>query len=182
MYSEWKFGFDTSARVTCVIDADSIIRYCNPAWDHFALQNNARRATMDYVLGQPLFDYIPAILEAHYRKLVDTARLGREGAGSDYECHSLDKFRVYHLTVLPIPQTDLLAMVHSLRVERAMTFNALDGSAYHRGPGNVVTMCAQCRRAKNNHQQWNWVPDFVTTPPPRISHGICPDCTMYLHT
>jgi hypothetical protein len=182
MSSEWQDRFDKSASVTCVIDVDSKIIYCNPQWDRFALDNNGPGATAHHVLGTSLFAYVPDVLEPHYRRLVETSRRESTGAGSDYECHSAGEFTVYHLALLPIPRTDLLAMVHSLRVERPMNMYPLNVSAYHHGPGNVVTMCAQCRRTRNNHHHlWNWVPDFVKTPPRRVSHGICPDCTMYLY-
>jgi hypothetical protein len=182
MPCEWLDRFEKSASVTCVIDADSTIIYCNPAWNAFAFDNNGECATSSYVLGKSLFSYVPSALEPHYRKLLAASRVGRKGAGSDYECHSVDKFRKYHMEVLPIPGSDLLAMVHSLRVEQAMTFERRQHSDYHHGPGNVVTMCAHCRRAKNNqHSLWEWVPDFIKAPPMRISHGICPDCTMYLY-
>jgi hypothetical protein len=182
MPGEWQARFETSASVTCAIDVDSTIVYCNPAWNVFAIQNNGNHATADYVLGRSLFAYIPATLAPHYRKIVETSRVRRHGAGSDYQCHSTDKFRTYRLMVFPIPHTDLLAMVHSLRVERAMTYKPLNVSSYHHGPGNVVTMCAQCRRTRNSHDgDWNWVPEFIRSPPMRISHGICPECTMYLY-
>jgi hypothetical protein len=182
MSDKWKRRFETSASVTCVIDADSTIIYCNPAWDDFALRNGGERATTRDVVGRALFDYIPSVLEPHHRKLIATSRLEIGGAATDYNCHTIDKFRRYHLKILPIPHTDLLAMVHSFRVERPLTFESRPVSEYHHGPGSVVTMCAQCRRVKNNRDcLWDWVPDFVSAPPQRTSHGICPDCTMYLY-
>jgi hypothetical protein len=180
MSSAWQDRFDESTSVTCVISGDSTIVYCNPAWDLFAEQNNGPCATTGHVLGRPFFSYIPAVLKQHYRAIVDRARVRRELAESDYQCHSIHKFRKYHLTLLPIPGTDLLAMVHSLLVERPMPFEPQAASAYHHGAGNVVTMCAQCRRTRNTQQHWNWVPEFITTPPRRISHAICQDCMMYL--
>jgi hypothetical protein len=177
---EWQARFEKSASVTCVIDADSTIIYCNPRWNAFALENDGACATTKHVLGGSLFSYIPAVFEPHYRKLVDTSRLEHRVTGCDYECHSGEKFRKYHLKLLPVPRTDLLAMVHSLRVERDLVFESVEPSRYSHG--SVVTMCAQCRRTKNHHHRlWDWVPDFVKAPPRRISHGICPDCTMYLY-
>jgi hypothetical protein len=155
MSSGWQTRFDESTSVTCVIDADSKIVYCNPAWNRFALQNNAPQATAGHVVGRSLFSYIPAVLEQHYRELVEMARARRELVGTDYECHNIHKFRQYHLTVLPIPQTSLMAMVHSLRVERPVTFEPHRASSYHRGAGNVVTMCAQCRRTRDALRHWN---------------------------
>jgi hypothetical protein len=182
MSGEWQAQFERSASEICVIDVDYRIIYCNPSWDLFALQNDRSGATASHVLGRSFFAFVPRVLHSHYRTLVETSRLERKGAGRDYECHSPDKFRMYHLMVLPIPGTDLTAMVHSLRVERPMIFRPLNVSAYHHGPGNIVTMCAQCRRTKNNQRHhWNWVPEFVKNPPRRISHGICPECTMYLY-
>jgi hypothetical protein len=75
-----------------------------------------------------LFAYLPTVLEQHYRKLVNTSRIKRKGGESDYECHSTDCVSLYHLKVLPVPHTDLLAMVYSLRVERSMTFEPLEAS------------------------------------------------------
>lgn len=182
MPEKWRRRFETSASVTCVIDVDSVITYCNPAWDAFALRNGGACATSRKVLGSSLYDYVPGVLQPHYRKIIEASRLNLRGGGTDYECNTPGSFRIYHMAVLPIPNTDLLAMVHSLRIERSPTFEPQRVSAYHRGPGNVVTMCAQCRRSKNNQNcVWNWVPEFVRTPPQRVSHGICPDCTMYLY-
>ena len=181
MPKEWEAQFHKSASVTCVIEADSTIIYCNPAWDRFALQNNGIGATADYVVGRWLFAYIPAVLKLHYRKLIDTARRDRRIVAQDYECPSADMFQKYHLKILPIPHTNLVAMVHSLCFKHAMDIETVLPTAYHHGTGNVVTMCAQCRRTKRTDpSRWDWLPDFVRTPPRRVSHGICPDCAMYL--
>ncbi len=178
----WEWRFEKSSSVTCVIDAEDTIIYCNPAWDTFALQNNGAGATASHVLGRSLLAYIPLVLKSHYRKLIAAASQQKRVLGSNYECHRADLFRQYYLKLLPIPDTSLLAMVHSLYFERAMTLAAVHPSACKHGPDDVVTMCAQCRCTRMSGTcHWIWVPDFVQSPPRRISHGICPDCTMYLY-
>ncbi|MFZ0687522.1 MAG: PAS domain-containing protein [Terriglobales bacterium] len=179
-FGQWQTRFENSSSVTCVLDEGRRLIYCNPAWDAFALYNNGIRATSRHVLGQQLFDYIPEVLQDHYDRLLLRAALGRKIVGSDYECNTDGKFRKFRLVLLPIPKTNLLAMVHALRIERPMTLPSLD-PAICRFPNKAVTMCAQCRRTKGGDCRWNWVPDFVRNPPERVSHGICPECMMYLY-
>ena len=30
-------------------------------------------------------------------------------------------------------------------------------------------------------ESWDWVPAFVAQPPSKISHGLCPLCTVYYY-
>jgi PAS domain-containing protein len=177
----WRAIFEQSPSSTCVINADHTIVYCNPAWDSFALQNNGELATSSHVEGQNLLDYIPSVLHPYYRKLIATTMEEQKVTGRDYTCHSEDAFRMYRLVLIPIPATKLLAMEHTQRIARPMDLRPVDYLGYRDGTGHVVTMCAQCRRTKGTQaSQWDWVPEFVRNPPPRVSHGICPDCLVQL--
>jgi hypothetical protein len=175
----WRARFQQSDSVTCVLDATARIIFCNPAWDAFALRNDGERATLGNVLGHSIYEYIPSVLENHYRKLISSALVSRNITGADYECNSPDLFRSYRLLLLPIPDTDLVAMVHALRLERAMSDKKVPAASY-RSWGPAVVMCAQCRRTKREDGHWDWVPDFLRNPPRRISHAICQDCMMYV--
>jgi hypothetical protein len=182
MSGEWKTRFETSAGMTCVIDSKSTIVYCNPAWDYFARRNDGERATSSYVVGHAYLAYIPEVLLPRYRQLITNATVERAVCGEDYEGRSAQAYYRYRLTLLPIPGTSLVAMVHSVFVERAVPQQPMRASEYHHGPGKVVTMCAQCRRTRRNpNHHWDWVPEFVKTAPRRVSHGICPECTMLLY-
>jgi hypothetical protein len=182
MSEGWRDQFENSEDVACVIDRNTIIVYCNPRWDSFALRNGGPRAAGGHVKGRSLFSYIPSVLEPYYRKIIGTAISERKVGESDYECHSADKFCVYRLRLLPIAGTKLLAMVHSLRTEGDITLETRDRSADERSPGEAVSMCAHCRRTWNRKLlQWDWVPDFVRTPPPVVTHGLCPRCAKRLY-
>jgi hypothetical protein len=175
----WRSTFQQSGSVTCVLKANTEIIYCNPAWDTFALSNHGERATGRCVLGHSIYEYIPSVLESHYKKLIGAALGERKIGASDYQCNSPDLFRSYRLLLLPIPETDLLAMVHFLRLEQTMFDKGVPAANYH-SSGPAVVMCAECRRTKREDGDWDWVPEYLKSPPPRVSHAICQDCMLYV--
>jgi hypothetical protein len=103
--------------------------------------------TANYVVERSFFAYTLAILEPAHREPINTTIFEFAVVGTDYECHSPDTFRIYHLKILLIPHTDLLAIAHSLRVKHAMTFDVARNMLSSRLHG-VVAMCAQRRRTK----------------------------------
>ncbi len=179
---EWRKQFDKSNNVTCVLDQDSRIVYCNPAWDRFALSNAGDGAVASKVSGVSLFDCIPPVLHDHYRTLLDRARADRKILHAEYECNSPDVYREFQMNITPIPGTEWLALVHSLRVEAPIPYESLPLTNDDYRVDELIVMCAQCRRTRHPTQlRWDWIPDFVRSMPRRVSHGVCDACMVYLY-
>ena len=173
----WRTQFDRDETVTCVLDAAFTIVYCNPAWDRFALANDGESAMASKICGTPLFRYVPRVLEYHFSKLFERAREKRELVTADYECNSPDVFRRFCMRVSPIPATTLLAVLHPLLVHGDIPYPSFRSTDHDYGRGELVTMCAQCRRTKRLHDNcWDWVPEFVRNLPSRVGGGVCQEC------
>jgi hypothetical protein len=55
----------------------------------------------------------------------------------------------------------------------------VEESRYHNEHG-LLTMCANCRRTRRSAGiDWDWVPEFLHSPPGRVSHGLCTVCQEY---
>ncbi len=173
----WRTQFEQSECVTCVLDVAFQIIYCNPAWDRFAIANNGESALASRICGTPLFRYLPGVLEYHYLKLFERAREKHELVTAEYECNSPDVFRKFRIHISPIPATSLLAVVHSLLAHGDIPYAICRSTDHDYGVGELVSMCVQCRRTKRLRDHcWDWVPEFLRTPPARVSYGICQEC------
>ena len=173
----WRTQFDRNEAATCVLDVSLTIVYCNPAWDRFALANNGESAVASRICGTPLFRYVPRVLEYHFLKLFERAREKHELVTANYECNSPDVFRKFCMHISAIPATSLLAVVHQPLAHGDIPYPAFHTSDHDYGIGELVIMCAQCRRTKRLYDNyWDWVPNFLSNPPARVSYGICQEC------
>ena len=175
--NSWQGPFDESENLICVIDEKFQVVYCNRAWDLAATGSGVEQATGGRLRGQSLLRCVPRCLEYHYSKLLETAREKHTVVVTDYECNTPNRYRKFRMTIAPVPETSLLSIVHSIMMECPIPYrvhSAVDGDY---GLGEVVTMCAQCRRTKLLHDNvWDWVPEFVHQAPRRVSHGVCDEC------
>ena len=119
----------------------------------------------------------PGFLEYHFSKLFERAREKHELVTADYECNSPDVFRKFCMHISPIPATALLAIEHRLVTHGDIPYPVFRSTDNDYGIGQLVLMCAQCRRTKRLHDNyWDWVPEFLRNPPARVSSGICQEC------
>jgi hypothetical protein len=80
------------------------------------------------------------------------------------------------------PVDGQLLVVNALLVEAAHPgdpFPGIEGS--YRNSDGILVMCSNCRRTKTNKPpaRWDWVPEFVGSRPPQVSHGLCQPCYEY---
>ena len=169
--------FELSENLTCFVDDTSRIVHCNHAWDRAARDNGVEQAVGVRLRGTSLLDYIPGVLQYHYSKLLERAREKRTIVFTDYECNTPDLFRSFNLSIVPVPESPLLALVHTLLKKSVIPYPVCSPATHEYGFESSVTMCAQCRRSKRLRDNiWEWVPDFVRNRPPRVTHGICDNC------
>ncbi len=177
-----------SGNVSCVLDENLRLAYCNPAWDHFALKNGGDAAMAKRVVGTQLFDFIPDVLRVFYDQLFEVARATLQMRPHDYECSSPTTYRLFRMEVRPLPSSAGFVVVHALRVEHPhgsdRTSSPPWADRYCNSDG-IITMCAHCRKTKHVAEPdvWDWVPEYLgpAAPRARISHGLCGPCFAYFY-
>ena len=170
--------------VSYVLDADLAFVYCNPAWDHFAIENGAPGLAEGTILGSPLFAVIPDELRPLYANAFAHVRQTGEVWQCTYECSSPQKFRQFRMRIhWLIP--DLFLVTNTLAIEAAhanISNGNLDG---YLSPGGAISMCSHCRctRRIDAPEQWDFVPTHLELSPKvaKISHGLCPICRTYFY-
>jgi|AntRauTorcE11897_2_1112592.scaffolds.fasta_scaffold30236_2 hypothetical protein len=171
------------------IDRDGALVYVNAGWHRFAMNNGGQPDIGDnWSLGANYFDAIGPPLESFYRDLVGRApAFGEDQAPLShcYQCPGARVYREYNMLIYALPDQAGHLIVNSRVVERR------HDPETHR-PGSpefdsyldehgLVRQCAHCRRMASRAEpgRWDWVPAWVETPPPNLSHGICPVCMEY---
>jgi hypothetical protein len=170
--------------VVYMLDADFRLAYCNKAWDEFAEHNGGAHLRRIEQVGRLVLDAIPEPLKAFYRSVFERSLAKQRPWEHSYECSSPECYREFHMQVLPLQAPPRLVVVNSLVVERAHErIRQAPLTAAYRTPGGVIGMCMHCRRTRRNDEPdiWDWVPEFLATPPDNVSHGLCTTCFRYYY-
>jgi hypothetical protein len=172
---------ESDPNVTFVLDRELRIIHCNAAWDRFAVENSGTALLRPAPYGRSVLDVVPDRLRSLYATAYRSVWLSRTPWHHHYECSSADIYRFLRMQVHLSSREDLLIVVNTLIEERphgATRQPKIPSSIYH-GPGEVVTMCSNCRRTcRSDMVTWDWVPDYVRNPPKLVAFGICGSCSI----
>jgi hypothetical protein len=175
-------ALNASGNISCLVDSEYRIVFCNRAWDSFALENDGAGCLRRAIVGCSLFDAIPQVLRPYYLRAFQAAQSSRVPFAVDYECSEPDTYRLFRMQIFPL-LPEGYAVVHSLRVEHPHKDPGLGPSEIYRGAEGIITMCAHCRRTRRATEPtvWDWVPEYLRSKTLRVSHGLCPPCHHYFY-
>ncbi len=173
-------GLEKSPVIACVVDPANQIVFCNSAWDRFARSNGGSEAVADRVIGRDLLSVCADSVRPFYRQFFEVARKTRVPVSHGYHCSSPEYLRVFRMTVAL--HGDFLVLRHAL-LEQGPHTAAPAEPAPRYIQSDIVTLCANCRRARNwEAASWDWVPLFLRSQDRyRFSHGMCPDCQNFYY-
>lgn len=165
--------------VAYLLSSDFRILSVNEGFWRFA-QANGAIGLAESLGRQSIFVGVPQPLRDFYIGGFERARATGKPWEHEYECSSPERFRRFHMTVYWVEQ-DKYVVVHSRRIESAHSRLECAPSDARYVRDGVIKMCSHCRRVENpeGHESWDWVPDYVRQPTPRISHGLCPPCGAF---
>jgi hypothetical protein len=175
--------YDDGTSTIYALDLELRITYHNAAWDRFAVENGAPQLAGSSVIGQPIADAVPERLKGFYEKAFRGVIESTQMWEHLYECSSPDLYRRFHMRVLPYGKNGLI-VIHSKVAETAVGDLTRAPQYEYVGRGGMVTMCSHCRRtlrAGFQGESWDWVREFIVSPPERCSHGLCPACVAHYY-
>lgn len=170
------------------LDADMRLAYLNPAWFAFAEANGGMPAVArDWGLGRCVLDACPPVIRAFYAQALTTALQQDKRWDHDYECSSPDLRRHMRLSAYPLGDHGGLLVVNALVVETPRKTGVSSGPAFNQADYadeyGIVHQCAHCRKTRrmSGLRHWDWVPQFVVSPQPMISHDLCDVCLDFYY-
>ena len=161
-----------------LLSAELRLVHTNLGWIRFALANGGEGMVPRWGLGTRVIDAIPAGLQELYRKGFERVLAFGVDWVHDYECSSADQYREFRMTVSRMEHAHLMVSHALLELRHHLRSSQPPDDALYRRDGLIV-MCAYCRRVSTQTlatPRWDWVADYVTDPPPNLTHGICPLC------
>lgn len=173
-------ALDREPSVVIGLWSDGRIALLNAAWRRFAEENDGADALRRWPIGGDFLSGISGVLRDYYRRAFASVRAQGRPWEQSYQCHSPRVRRQFRLRVLPLEQHALL-LIHSAIVESAAPPRDADigasALAEYVGPSGMVRQCSNCRRTQHGTREgWHWVRDYVSHPPPNVTHGICDIC------
>ena len=176
-------ALEANRDVIYVLDRHERIIYCNAAWDAFASQNKARHLERDNLVGRDSLNGVPSFLRQFYLSVYNLVFCTQRPWQHDCQCSSPEKYRAFHMRVLPLSRSYLL-IENSLLVERShrRKYHTRRDAQYINRYGWII-MCSHCRRSehfnRDGKREWHWIPSYLGATPAPVSHGICPACVSY---
>ncbi|MCB9540753.1 MAG: hypothetical protein H6704_31415 [Myxococcales bacterium] len=165
-----------------VLDADLRIERTNAGWRAFARANDGAAVLRDWGLGRRVTDAItPETVRAFHVDLLRRAFDAPDPITHDYQCPSAATQRRFRMTVHPTVEGRLV-VVHTLLAEVEPTASPRDPADVYVARG-ITTMCCHCRHTARVDVPgaWDWVPHYLASPPPLVSHGLCPTCDAFYY-
>ncbi len=175
------------------VDRDLKIGYTNASWAEFGRQNNAPDALLqpENLLRKPLLEFISGPVTELYKVLLHYVLDCGETYQQQYECSTPRMFRLFRMTIHPLPITRLstegLLIINSLAVQNDFPEHdgdtAVPNAAKYISSDGQMVMCSNCRRVRHidNRERWDWVPTYLESAPVPISHGLCQVCLDYYY-
>lgn len=163
-----------------VLSAEWRLLRVNDGWTRFARENGGEALLDRWHEGSSIDGVIPAELWPFYRDAFARVHSTGNHWEHNYECSSADLYRSMHMVVYPVEPGAVL-VVSSPVVVRAHTREAVSAAEYEHG--GVIVACCHCRRFRSPHDKssWHWVPDYLRSPPPKVSHGLCQACLAHYY-
>ncbi len=169
------------------IDADGRISFVNSEWLAFASENGLETDAQTE-LGRSLFSVIADEETRHiYKLLIERTRSSQQALEFGYRCDAPDRRRWMQMRMRYLAESDEVEFASRLlRAETRphMPLIALD--RIRPASQRILAMCSWCKSVLAE-QTWVEVEQaviqlrlFATHAMPRISHGICPDCSKRL--
>jgi len=160
------------------------LAFVNVGWFRFAEFNNGEPGiSSKWRIGASILDGIAEPLRGFFAEHFERCLRERRPWEHVYECSSAEKFRLFHMTTFPLGNAEGLLVVNSLRQEVAHTSVGCPPlDELYRNEHGIVTQCGHCRRVRRrqeDNETWDWVPAWVTSPPPNTSHGLCEPCVGF---
>jgi hypothetical protein len=166
---------------TLHVDARDMITFVDAQWLTFAIENDTPSLTIESVVGTSLWTHISdAATRQIYEILSRRVRRGGEPAMVPFRCDGPTVRRHMQMSILPRPENSLEYRSLLLAEERRGQLD-LFSPDIQRGE-HLVVMCSWCKRIRGliwmeAEEAIREMGLFKSSPAPRLSHGICPQCT-----
>jgi hypothetical protein len=164
------------------INHEDVITSVSEAWLNFATENASAHLTEPNVLGRSLWSFISnRETQAIYQIIVQKVRKLNAFIRVPYRCDSAEQRRFMELEISGLPEGGVRFKSKCLREEPREHVDLLDPRVEH--SSSFIIMCSWCKQVQAGEEQWLEVEElvrlkslFYTPSPPKISHGVCPQC------
>jgi len=166
------------------VDEDDRLIHLNANWYQFAEANQAKELTNPAILNCSIWDFIvDSETRAIYEMLFAKVRISKEVVDFPFRCDTPTLRRFMRMELQPQPNDAILFTSRVTQVETRPCAYWLDMSLVR--SETFVTICSWCKRVELPYGYWCEVEDavetlglFGTTHSPRLTHGMCPECSL----
>ena len=159
---------------------DLTLAYVNLGWKDFAIRNGGEPLlSLNWSIGCCVQDAIAPVLRPFYAENYAKCLRERRPWEHRYECSSAELIREFVMMTYPLGEEEGLLVINSLVQQTSHTRSAHEPlDILYRHESGHIKQCCHCRRVQRCGAvtTWDWVPDWVTSPPRNTSHGICEPC------
>jgi len=174
---------EATADNVLITNSDLALCAANSSFVRFLEANGgAAGSTADW-LGTSVIDRMTKPVSNYYQDAFERLLSTAGTWDHDYECHSPDLNRRFHLSCYTLPASAGLVMTHHLVHEGPHSDVAVAVAEVHVSPEGFVVQCSHCRKIRNHerHEGWDWVPTLLEPATSNVSHTFCAPCLDHFY-
>ena len=164
------------------VDQSDRLRSFNDAWSDFARENGAAELGGERIEGSVLWDHLDEETTQLYRRMLHRLRDGAPDIRFSFRCDAPDRRRLLAMHMSSLGGGNIAFVVTPLAEQERPTVDLLDSTLPRTDA--FVLICAWCKLVELPSGAWVEVEAaipalglFDRDAYPRLSHGICPECS-----
>ena len=175
-------SFENSNDCIYFLDSDFFVRGYNSAYYNFAMANGATDFNKSLGIGSNLLNSLPKALKSYFLNAFAIAKENQTIFSHDFECSSIDTYRLYHQTAYPLPNNKGFVITNHCFINNHREDKAVALSEQHVDSNNLIIQCCGCQKLKNQkYLRWDWVPSMLSNDKANVSHSICHNYKSHLY-
>lgn len=164
------------------LDSDFYVKGYNSAYYNFAMANGAKDFDQSVGIGSNLLNSLPNQLKSYFIDSFAIAKQNQTIFSHDFECSSLDTYRLYHQTAYPLPNHKGFVISNHCFINNLRQDLQVALSDEHIDNNSIIVQCCGCQKTKNKKShQWDWIPTLSTDEQERVSHSVCHNCKSHFY-
>lgn len=182
---EANFAFlEGSPDPSFALDASMCLAYVNPAYLTFGCSNGGLHSVDTFEgIGTFIGDFMSEPLRQFYLDAYKMVMGNRKTWNHDYDCSSESLYRRFRQSAYPLPRKGMVVINHLIEERAHSATSDQPIKAVYLNNKGLIAQCSHCRKVRRYQggMRWDWVSEWVASPPEEVTHSLCEPCTDYYY-
>ena len=166
------------------VDASMRLAYVNRSYIAFGCANGGLGEQDSFsgigtYIGDVMNDPLRQFYLMAYGTLIETDKTWNH----EYDCSSPTLYRRYLQSTFPLAGKGLVVINRLLKEQSHTVESEPPIKDYYLNENQLIPQCSHCHKVRRHGAdvKWDWVTEWVASPPQEVTHSLCEPCADYYY-